>query len=66
MMNRLSLMLARSIDRGRAPRPRDTRASLLAALLRKRAAASVHGAEDVEALLREQIRWALPIERRDG
>lgn len=65
-MNRLSLILARSIDRGRTMRPQDTRASLLAALLRKRATASVHGADDVEALLREQIRWALPIERGDG
>lgn len=62
-MSRLSLILSRSVDRGRAPREPQGRASLLAALLRKRAAASVHGADDMEALLREQIRWSLPIER---
>jgi hypothetical protein len=62
-MSRLSLILARSVTRGRHTRPPETRASVLAALLRKRAAASVHGADDMEAMLREQIRWALPIER---
>lgn len=62
-MSRLSLILARSVDRGRAARAPESRASLLAALLRKRAAASVHGADDMEAMLREQIRWSLPIQK---
>ncbi|MDF7777543.1 hypothetical protein P1X14_19970 [Sphingomonas sp. AOB5] len=50
--------------RGRnTPRPPHTRADLLVTLLRKRAAAHNAGAEDLEALLRDQIRWALPIVR---
>jgi hypothetical protein len=39
-----------------------SRASLLAILLRKRATAHNVGADDLEALLRDQIRWALPIQ----
>lgn len=50
--------------RGRnTSRPRQSRADLLVTLLRKRAAAHNAGAEDLEALLRDQIRWALPIMR---
>lgn len=64
-VGRLSLILARATERGRIDRAPATRATLLAGLLRKRAAASVHGAEDMERLLREQIRWSLPIERGD-
>jgi hypothetical protein len=39
------------------------RAALLANLLRKRAAVRNVGAEDLEAMLRDQILWALPVER---
>lgn len=64
-MSRLSVILSRAVDRGRTvPQPAD-RASLLAALLRKRATASNQGATEMEAMLREQIRWSLPIQR-DG
>ena len=63
-MSRISLNFARAIDRGRADRPLASRAGVLAALLRKRATAHEHGAEDLEAMLREQIRWSLPIERK--
>jgi hypothetical protein len=60
----LSLQFSRALARGRASRPEPaSRANLLAMLLRKRAAAHNAGAEDLEALLRDQIRWALPIER---
>jgi len=60
----LSLRLSRALAQGRASPPRpQTRADLLVTLLRKRAAAHNAGAEDLEALLRDQIRWALPIER---
>lgn len=60
----LSLRLSQALARGRAAPPQpQTRADLLATLLRKRAAAHNAGAEDLEALLRNQIRWALPIER---
>ncbi|MCW3846542.1 hypothetical protein OF829_04775 [Sphingomonas sp. LB-2] len=63
-MTKLSLQLSRALARGRAePAPPPSRASLLATLLRKRAAAHNVGAEDLEKLLRDQIRWALPIER---
>lgn len=61
-MTALSVQLAKALSRGRAPRQAESRASLLAALLRKRATAHVVGAEALELLLREQIRWALPIQ----
>lgn len=64
-MTMLSLQLSRALERGRAvPLPPQTRANLLATLLRKRAAAHNVGAQDLEKLLRDQIRWALPIERQ--
>lgn len=63
-MSRLSLTLARAVRRGRTPQP-ETRASLLAGLLRKRAAAHNHGADELEEMLRDQIRWSLPMERRE-
>lgn len=60
----LSLKFARALSGGRAsPPPADTRANLLVTLLRKRAAAHNVGDKDLEAMLRDQIRWALPIER---
>jgi hypothetical protein len=63
-MTMLSLRLSRALAGGRAaPAAPATRAELLAMLLRKRAAAHNVGAEALEALLRDQIRWALPIER---
>lgn len=62
-MTLLSLGLTRALERGRAPRPPATRAALLATLLRKRAAARNSGAEALESMLRDQIRWSLPIER---
>ncbi len=58
----LSLKLTRALERGRAPRPPATRASLLASLLRKRAAAQNSGAPELEAMLRDQIRWSLPMQ----
>lgn len=63
-MTNLSLRLSRALAKGRAESSAPkTRADLLAILLRKRAAAHNVGAEDLEALLRDQIRWALPIEK---
>lgn len=63
-MTLLSLRLSRALAKGRAvPLPPPSRADLLVTLLRKRAAAHNVGAADLEALLRDQIRWALPIER---
>lgn len=63
-MTMLSLKLSRALARGRArPDRPESRAELLVTLLRKRAAAHNAGAHELEALLRDQIRWALPIER---
>lgn len=65
-MTLLSLRLSRALAQGRATRPEpSSRADLLLALLRKRAAAHNAGAEDLEALLKDQIRWALPMERAE-
>ena len=63
-MTMLSVKFSRTLQRGRAePAPPPTRAGLLLTLLRKRAAAHNVGAEDLEAMLRDQIRWSLPIRR---
>jgi hypothetical protein len=61
-MTALSVQFSKALARGRKERMPHSRASLLAALLRKRATAHVVGADDLEALLRDQIRWALPME----
>lgn len=42
-----------------------SRGEVLAALLRKRAAAWQGGMEDLEAKLRNQILWSLPVETPD-
>ena len=60
-MTMLSLQLSRALSKGRAATGPQSRADLLASLLRKRAAAHNAGAGDLEALLRDQIRWALPM-----
>ena len=65
-MTALSVKLSKALSRGRTPQAPDSRASLLAALLRKRATAHVVGAADLEALLRDQIRWALPMQDGNG
>lgn len=66
-MTMLSLRLSRAVSQGRLARNvPPSRATLLASLLRKRAAAQVAGAEDLEALLRDQILWSLPIEKGAG
>lgn len=63
-MTMLSVKFAQALSRGRTTPPvPDSRAALLVSLLRKRATAHSVGADELEALLRDQIRWALPIER---
>ncbi len=63
-MTMLSVKFARTLERGRAqPAQPPTRAGLLLTLLRKRAAAHNVGAEELEAMLRDQIRWSLPMQR---
>ena len=63
VMTSLSVRFSQALARGRHARVPDSRATLLATLLRKRATAHAVGAEELEALLRDQIRWSLPIER---
>jgi hypothetical protein len=61
-MSDLSFMLTRALDRGRAGRGVPaSRAQVLRALLRKRAEAHRQGLGAQEKLLRDQIRWALPM-----
>lgn len=60
-MTMLSARLARAMASGRARPAPPNRIEVLAGLLRKRAAAQAAGATELEALLREQIRWALPM-----
>ena len=56
--------LSALISEGRARRGVPTsRSEVLAALLRKRAAAWQGGMEELEAKLRNQILWSLPVER---
>ena len=63
-VTKLSLQLSRALERGRVqPAAPPTRADLLLSLLRKRAAAHNVGSRELEALLRDQIRWALPMIR---
>jgi hypothetical protein len=63
-MTMLSVQLTRSLARGRhLPAPEQSRASLLLMLLRKRATAHNVGADELEMMLRDQIRWALPMMR---
>lgn len=61
----LSVRFARALAKGRRALPPPTRPNLLESLLRKRATAHARGDAALEALLRDQIRWSLPIER-DG
>lgn len=65
-MTMMSLKFSQTIQRGRAEAaPPATRDSLLFSLLRKRAAAHNVGADDLEAMLRDQIRWSLPVRKGD-
>jgi len=63
-MTMLSLRLSKALAKGRAaPARPQSREELLVTLLRKRAAAHNIGAEELETLLRDQIRWALPMHK---
>ena len=64
-MGSLSFRLAKALQSGRAER-RLTRERILLDLLNKRAAARQAGLAELEAQLREQIRWALPVHSDDG
>lgn len=59
----LSARFALALAKGRHRTAPATRPALLATLLRKRAAAHVVGDGALEALLRNQIKWSLPVVR---
>ncbi len=60
----LSFNLSRAVSAGRENRGRpDNRETVLARLLVKRAAAHRAGLSELEAIMRRQIQWALPIIR---
>lgn len=63
-MSSMSARLAMALSNGRsnlgAPRSRE---EVLVRLLRKRAAAQQAGLAELERVLRDQIRWSLPMRR---
>ena len=71
-MSRLSFTLSKALAGGRRARGRPgSREEVLARLLKKRAAARRAGLKELEAQLREQIVWSLPVQNptddaRDG
>lgn len=65
-MTMLSARLSQALAKGRRNAAPATRPALLVALLRKRAAAHVRGDDELEALLRDQIRWALPMQESEA
>ncbi len=61
-MTSLSVKFSKAVAKGRAGAALPaTREGLLVTLLRKRATAQCVGATDLEALLRSQILWSLPV-----
>jgi hypothetical protein len=60
-MTSLSMRFSRAVANGRSAPVAATRENLLVTLLRKRATAQCVGATDLEALLRSQILWSLPV-----
>lgn len=65
-MSRLSYHLSKAAASGRSqPRP-ESHEQILARLLMKRAAAYRAGLQELEAKLRDQIAWSLPMRRGDS
>ncbi|HEY5724163.1 MAG TPA: hypothetical protein VIT45_17775 [Allosphingosinicella sp.] len=63
-MSRLSYRLAKAVSDGREARGRPvSREEVLSRLLVKRAVAHRAGLRDLEAALRGQIAWALPVRK---
>jgi hypothetical protein len=60
-MSQMALRFSRALEQGRSrPEAPKSREALLVSLLNKRAIARVMGAEEQEAMLRQQILWSLP------
>jgi hypothetical protein len=65
-MSLLSIRFSKALASGRrSAAPVETRETLLYTLLKKRAAASRAGADELEAMLRAQILWSLPTQYGD-
>ena len=65
-MSRMSYRLAKAVSDGREARGRPlSREEVLSRLLVKRAVAHRAGLMDLEAALRGQITWALPVHKGD-
>lgn len=63
-MSNLSFRLHKAVSSGRSIQWRpENREQVLARLLVKRAEAQRAGLDELEATLREQIRWSLPMRR---
>lgn len=63
-MSRLSYRLAKAVSEGRRERGRPaSREEVLSRLLVKRATAHQAGLIDLEAALRQQISWSLPVRK---
>jgi hypothetical protein len=63
-MSRMSYRLAKAVSEGRMARGRPgSREEVLSRLLVKRATAHRAGLIDLEAALRDQIAWALPVHK---
>lgn len=66
-MTDLSFRLARAVSSGRRDRGRPgDRETVLARLLTKRAAAHRAGLDDLETIMRDQIKWSLPLRNGEG
>jgi hypothetical protein len=60
-MSQMALRFSRALEQGRSrPEAPKSREALLVSLLNKRAIARTMGADEMEAMLRKQILWALP------
>ncbi len=61
-MSLIGIRFARALQSGRKDAAASlTRERVLVSLLNKRAVAAQMGADDMEAMLRAQIRWSLPM-----
>ena len=65
-MSRLSYRLSKAVARGRSGWRPSTREEVLARLLVKRAAAHRAGLHELEARLRDQIAWSLPMRKDEN
>ena len=66
-MSSLSYRLSKAVSEGRSAKGRPvSREEVLARLLKKRAVAHQAGLHSLEAALREQIAWALPVQNGEA